>query len=124
MVFDITSTDSAYEFFNSFLGYSGSEWIDKVILECDDDIDVFVEQYSKEIALKDINSMRFAAFHITTSNDDCAEIKTFGIRSLRDVLSFDSDLNRFLKGKDLHFNLVENTLLFMGKTYDVDYSHC
>lgn len=123
MIFDITSPDSAFDFFNSFMGFSKYEWIDKILIECRGDIDLFIEKNIEQIASKDVSSCKYVAIHITTSNDDCSEIKSFGLKSLREVLSSDTELNRFLKGKGLHFDLINNALSYCDKKYDIDYSH-
>ena len=124
MDFDIIRADSARKFFNDFMGFSNFEWIEKIIVDCNSDIDLFIEKHIEHIANKDISSVRFTGFHLTTVKDECAEIKQLGLKSLRDVLSSDSDLCGFLLERGICFDMSRNILNYNGKEYDVDYSHC
>jgi len=123
MNFDITTPDKAYEFFNRAMMFDNGEWIDKVILECNGDIEVFIQNNINQIAFIDIATLKFTAFHLTTSSDGCSEIKKSGLMGLRDVLSSDTELNRFLRDKELIFNIPKNKLCFRDKEYDIDYTH-
>jgi len=120
--FDITCADAAHEFFNSFMGFSSDEWIDKVMRDYNDDVDLFIENHTEQIIKNDVHSVKFIGFHITTVKDECAEIKQFGLRSLRYVLASDSDLSRFLLEKGLRFDMIGNFLIYDGKKHDVEYS--
>jgi hypothetical protein len=105
------------------MGFTNDEWIDKVILDFNDDIDLFIENHVEQIVNQDICSIRFIGFHLSTVKDECAEIKQYGLRSLREVLSMDSDLSRFLLKKGLRFDVARNILIYDGIEHDVDYAH-
>ena len=93
VTFDVTSSDSAYDFLLDTLGLKPDELIMEYLVECDGDVDLFVEK--NEYRLEDLclQDVHFIGFHVTASLDDCNEIKANGIRDLQYVLSHDTMLD-------------------------------
>lgn len=70
---------------------------------------------------RDISKMRFNAFHITGSLDDCVEIKNFGLKNLQLVLSSDTDLSRVLHESGLWIDIMSRELNYLGYRISIDY---
>lgn len=121
MYYDIINPDASYDWLLDTLQIKGFEFIDSYVIECHSDSDEFCEKYSTGIEQIDIESLEMVAFQVTTSSDECAEIKKYGLRNLQWVLSNDTNLCRFLKDNNISFD-IENRLLYIGDTaYDIDY---
>lgn len=121
MYYDITNPDASYDWLLDTLQIKGFEFIDSYVIECHSDSDEFCEKYSMGIEQIDIENLEMVAFQVTTSSDECAEIKKYGLRNLQWVLSNDTNLCRFLKDNNISFD-IENRLLYIGDTaYDIDY---
>lgn len=121
--FDVTSSDSAYGFLLDTLGLQPGELIMEYLVECGRDIDLFLERNGHRLDKLDIQDVRFVAFHVTGSLDDCAEIKESGIRNLQYVLSHDTMLSKLLKRGEITFD-IENRIMYVGgKSFDIDYEH-
>ena len=123
VTFDVTSSDSAYDFLLDTLGLKPDELIMEYLVECDGDVDLFVEK--NEYRLEDLclQDVHFIGFHVTASLDDCNEIKANGIRDLQYVLSHDTMLSRFLKLGGIQFD-IENCLMYInGQRFDIDFEN-
>ena len=82
---------------------------------------LFYNKYRSLIDKLDVENIEMVAFHVTTCNDECAEIKKNGLQNLQWVLSNDTALCRFLKEYDISFD-IESKLMYIGGTaFDVDY---
>jgi len=121
--FDVTSSDNAYGFLLDTLGLQPGELIMEYLVECGRDIDLFLERNGNRLDEFDIQDVRFVAFHVTGSLDDCAEIKETGIQNLQYVLSHDTMLSRLLKRGDITFDVENRIMCVSGKTFDIDYEH-
>ena len=86
--YDVTTKDTAIHFLLDSLGfkYYGELWME-YFNNCNQDLDEFWVRNHNRIDPIDINDVRFVAFHVTGSLDDCKEIKATGIRNLQYVLS-------------------------------------
>lgn len=123
MNYDIRTPDLAFETFHKLMSYKNGEFINRVVLECSNDLDVFIQQNIDYIKSLDISNLRFIGFHVTTSTDFCSDIRSNGIRSLRKVLSEKNALSNFLLDYGLEFDMSRNLMIYNGKIYDVNYSN-
>lgn len=123
IIFDIMSSDSAYGFLLDTLGLQPGELIMEYLVECDRDIDLFLERNGHRLDKLDIQDVRFVAFHVTGSLDDCQEIKESGIRNLQYVLSHDTMLSSLLRRGDITFDIENRIMCVNGRTFDIDYEH-
>lgn len=80
--YDITTSNKAFEFLLDELGFCSEDLIMEFYVNCNNDIELFWERNKHHIENIDINQVRFVAFHVTGSLDDCCEINTFGVRNL------------------------------------------
>lgn len=123
VIFDITTPDLAYSFLLDTLGFQPGELIMEYRVECDSDMDLFWERNKKRLESLNIYDVRFVAFHVTGSLDDCREIKECGIRNLQYVLSHNTMLSRLLKNCGIQFDIENRIMLIDGKEYNVDYDY-
>jgi len=121
--FDITTADNAFGFLLDTLGLQPGELIMEYLVECGRDIDLFLERNRHRLDELDIHDVRFVAFHVTGSLDDCQEIKENGIRNLQYVLSHNTALSRLLKCDDITFDIEHRKMCINGRDFDVDYDH-
>ena len=71
----------------------------------------------------DIFNVRFIAFHVTASLDNCQEIKDNGIRDLQYVLSHNTKLSQELNQCGIKFD-IDNRIMFIdGTEYNIDYDY-
>ncbi len=103
--FDITTSNTAYEFFTDVLNFNSDELVMEYVVECERDSETFWERNKSKIAFLDLNELTFVAFHVIGSLDDCHEIIETGIQNLQYVLSNDTMLNRFLKNCNIEFDI-------------------
>ena len=90
-------------------------------MECHRDSGDFCDKYRTEIEKIEIEKLEMIAFQVTSSSDECADIKKYGLRNLQWVLSNDTNLSRFLKDKHIKFD-INNKLMYIGDTaYDINY---
>lgn len=82
LVFDISTPDLAYEWLQKVLSILGEELIDDYILKFNKNLDCFMDKHLDALQAIDINSIEFAAFHVTSNSNQCDEIKQHGIRNL------------------------------------------
>lgn len=121
MYYDITNPDESYYWLHEALQIKQDEFIDTYIIECNNNFDVFYEKYLPIVDKIDIENLEIVAFHVTSSIDECADIKKYGLHNLQWVLSNDTNLNRFLQNNNIRFD-IESKVMYIGDTaYDVDY---
>lgn len=95
MLYDISTSDNARSWLCDTLKVTGRE----IILDYakyQNDLDCFNEKYFKEIVDIDIENLEIVAFQVTTSDNECEDIKKNGLRNLKWVLSNDTVMNNFL----------------------------
>lgn len=125
MIFDIRTPKKARCFIEDFLKINSATLNEEYSLNCRCDFDEFWSRWKDHIDKIDINDIEFRAFHVTTNNDNCSEIRTNGIKNLQLVLSEDTKLKRFLEERGIRFN-IENKQLYADKIsvepFDIDYN--
>lgn len=121
MYYDITNPDASYYWLHESLHIKKHEFIENYVIECHNDFDTFYEKYHSIIDNIDIENLEIVAFQVTSSSNECADIKKYGLHNLQWILSNDTDLNRFLKENDIIFD-IKSKLMYIGDIcYDVDY---
>lgn len=121
MYYDITNPDTSYDWLLDTLQIKGFEFIDSYVIGCNSESDEFCEKYHSRLEQIDIENLEMVAFQVTSSSDECAEIKKYGLRNLQWVLSKDTNLSRFLKENKIRFD-IESRLMYIDDTaYDIDY---
>lgn len=119
--FNITTADAAYRFLLNTLDFYAGDLIIEFLVNSDRNVDTFVERNMYRMKNLDIDHIRFIAYHVTASLDDCMEIKATGIRNLQYVLSHDTMLSRFLKFGGIQFD-IENRMMLVDDTgINIDY---
>jgi len=91
------------------------------IVECGKDLELFWERNKSKFDSLDIHDVRFVAFHVTGSLDDCDEIQKHGIGNLQYVLSCDTTLSKLLGKCDIHFDIESRTMIIGKAKYNIDY---
>lgn len=121
--YDITTSNKAFEFLLNELGFCSEDLIMEFHVNCNNDIELFWERNKHHIENIDINQVRFVAFHVTGSLDDCSEINTFGIRNLQYVLSHNTKLSCLLKECGISFNIEKRTMSIGNTIYNIDFDY-
>ena len=120
--YDITTPDKAYEFLTN-LGFTDQQLVNEFLLECKKDSNVFAERNIAILDTIDIFNVRFIAFHVTASLDNCQEIKDNGIRDLQYVLSHQTKLTRGLELSGIKID-IDNCILYINdNAYNIDYNY-
>ena len=121
--FDITSSDAAYRFLLDALDIYAGNLIMEYTVECNNDEERFWERNKHRLKHFDVHDVRFVAFHVTGSLDDCCEIRQSGIRNLQYVLSHSTILSRLLHESGISFD-VDSRIMRIGEVeYNVDYDY-
>lgn len=121
LIFDIRTPDSAFEFIQDFFKITGSEFIDKYIIECNHSIDEFWDKHLEYIDSVDIDSLKYKVLHITSNWNECSEIKSSGIKNLQKVLSEQNELSSLLLKYGIRFDVDNKVLIVQNKTINIDY---
>lgn len=121
MVYDIASSNSAYEWVLQVLGITGEEFIEKYIVDFQKDAEEFMEHYLEKIEAIDINKLEIVVLHVTSNSDECRAIKKSGICDLKKVLSGSSELKSFLEENDVLFDIENKKMILDGQKYSIDY---
>lgn len=121
MDFDLRTTDSAYYFVLDVLGYTGEQFIDDYIVECNRDYELLWSKHYNQLKHIDSNKIRIWSFHITGSLDHCKSIQEEGLRNLHYALSVDSKMAQMFRKYNLEFDVENKMMYFEGVSYNVDY---
>lgn len=121
--FDVTSSDNAYGFLLDTLGLQPGELVMEYLVECNGDVDLFLERNRYRLNDLDIQDVHYVAFHVTASLDNCREIKENGIRDLQYVLSHNTMLTRMLNCGDINFDIKNCLMCVNGRHVNIDYEY-
>lgn len=119
--FDITNPDVSYEWLHTVLDIKKGDLVSEYILDCNNDFDIFFEKHVLEIKNMDIKQLELVVIHVTTNNDNCAEIKKNGLRDLKKVLQEENELNTFLSEHGVQFDIATKRMYINDVDYDIDY---
>lgn len=120
MLYDISTSDNAHSWLCDTLKVTGRE----IILDYakyQNDLDGFNKKYFKEIVDIDIENLEIVAFQVTTSDDECEDIKKNGLRNLKWVLSNDTGMNNYLSKYGIRVDVDNRSLYTAGDTYNIEY---
>lgn len=122
LIFDITNSESAFEFLKGFL-HIDPERIMKFITSNPKDYYVsdFIEV--NNINLKDlsINDVEMVVVHVTTNNDDCESIKKYGLLNLQQALTMNTPLKKHLKKNGIEFDIYNNIISLNSEFRELKY---
>lgn len=121
MIFDLRTTQSAFEFVQSFMSMSSTEFIVDYLINCERDFDQFWKKHFKEIDAIGIDDLKIFAFHVTATSDHCEEIKLNGLINLQAVLSTNTRLKHMLEECGIIFDIKEKRIIANGRLIDIDY---
>jgi len=121
MIFDVRTQEAATNFIYALTGMNAREFVDEYVIECNRDFEEFWERNEARIDMVDISDLKIIGFHVVSSLDDCAEIREKGLWNLQRVLTEDTNLNRVLGQYGLTFDVVNCTMTYKGKTWDIEY---
>ena len=93
------------------------------IVECNKDLETFWKEHFERLETVDITDLRIIAFHITATQDECAEIKESGLINLQKVLSKDTKLKELLASYDSTFDIPTRTITAMDRVINISYDH-
>lgn len=120
MIFDISTPDSAFQFVQDFFNITGSEFIDKYIIESNSNIDEFWDRHLVYIDSIKIDRLKYKVLHVTSNWDECSEIKANGIKNLQKVLSEQTVLSSLLLKYGVRFDVGNKVV--SGGMYSTAYS--
>ena len=123
MIYDITSSDNAYNWVLEFFDINDNELIEQYILECNSDYDVFIDKQLEKVKQWDLETTDFAVIHVTSSDNECEDIKQNGIINLQEVLSKDTKLKKIFSEYGIQFDINEKLMIIGDKKYNVDYDY-
>lgn len=121
MIYDITNPNASYNWLYKVLNIKKGSFIKEYCLSCNSDLDLFSKKYMTEINNIDLEKMEFMVFHVTTNDDECDEIKKFGLCDLKWVLKNNTKLNSFLIKHGIRFDIDARKMYVDNKEYSVDY---
>lgn len=126
MIFDIRTTEYAQQTLVNITGVPISVWQQYLGQENNYKyVDYLVEDViNKHGQLpKDYRDFEFIYFHITTSANACSSFRKHGVLDLQQsYLCEDSELKMFLESHGIHIDLIEETLAYKEKIFDITYN--
>lgn len=112
IIYDLSTIDTCMQFLTT-ITKRNREDIDNFLrlqekepYSYDDVLEDFLNTLQVNLEEMNVEDITFAGIHITTNNDNCASIKKYGLLNLRQALTMDTPIKRFLKdwGIQFHFN--------------------
>lgn len=121
MYYDITNPNASYDWLLEALQLEDYQLGEMYVEECQRKFKIFYERYQDIIEKIDIANLEIVAFQVTSSSDECNDIRKYGLHNLQWVLNNDTGLNRCLKESGIIFD-IENKLMYIENTdYNIDY---
>lgn len=121
MIYDISTPVSAFQFIQKCLNITCSDFMNEYVIECNNDFDIFWNKRKDNLALLDIENLKYKGLHVTSNWNECVEIKKNGLRDLKLVLSEDTNLKKFLQDYGVKFDIKGKTLFIDNRRIDIDY---
>lgn len=120
MIYDIKTPDSACQFVQDFFNVSASEFINQYSNKCQNDFELFWDWNLEYINSTDISKLKYTVFHITSSVDNCNDIRRDGLKNLQAVLSEENRLTSLLSEYGVKIDVQKRELLVGNKTFSID----
>lgn len=128
MIFDIRTSEYAVQTLTTLTRVPTQIWETYVGREREYECtDALVEEVISEHGeLPDsINNFVFVYFHITTSANQCASIRKYGVLDLKKAYSCQSsELRKFLDQHEIYINLEKAELEYRGQLFKIPYGIC
>ncbi len=128
LIYDIRTSDNAFKTLVNLTGVPYNIWADYYLRSNDyrnDDelvLDVVETHGNLTSTYKD---WLFVYFHITTSANNCASIKKYGVMDLRQsYMCQESELRNFLDEHNIEIDLDAHTLRHNETIHDISYNDC
>lgn len=117
---DLTNLNSALQ--------SLAELIDVPVLELEifiyknlngeeDLIEKILQRYDVNLNSISIKKLFFKVLHVTTSNDECYEIKKYGLLNLQEAIKQDTYISRYLKAKGIKIDFDNELIIYKDIAY-------
>lgn len=121
MLFDIRTHASAINFLQEFLQTDFASIEYEYIVEDNLDFNIFWAKWLDQISSISIDEIKYLAFHVTSSSNDCLEIKSNGIKNLQSVLSEKTNLKSKLQEYGVRFDIENKLLFYRQQEINIDY---
>lgn len=121
LYFDLRTPNSAYKFLLDFLGMTGEDFVMDYIVKCNKDFETFWRKQFDRLEAVNVTDIRIMAFHITATQDECAEMKKHGLINLQKVLSGDTQLKALLSNYGITFNIPKRIIIANDKAININY---
>lgn len=121
MYYDITNPNASYAWLLEVLQLEDNQLGEMHIEECPSEFEIFYERYQDVIEKIDIENLEIVAFQVTSSRNECNDIKKYGLHNLQWVLNNDTDLNRCLKESGIFFDIEKKFMYIKNTEYNIDY---
>ena len=127
-VFDIRNSSAALKTLCNLTSVPKNIWEQFVGTEreyryTDDLVEYVVDTYGK--MPQNYRDWEFVYIHITTSANNCAGFRKYGILDLQEsYLCDESELRIFLEQNNIYIDLHKRNLIYKGKSYDITYGKC
>lgn len=126
MVFDIRTSEYAQNTLTKLTGVPLSIWEGYLGRENEYKyVDYLVEDVINSYGQlpNDYRDFEFRYFHVTTSANECAAIKKYGLLDLKQAYFCpDSELRIFLENHNVNIDIAEQVLTHNGNEYDISYA--
>ncbi len=116
--YDMTTYDSSIKSLAQFTGISEADIQNYILINEDYSADHFISEFGIDENQLLHNDLWLASLHVTTNNDECASLKTYGLMNLKQTISLDTALGRYLNDCGVQFDLAHRRVHYKGKTFD------
>ncbi len=121
MIYDITTIDAAYNTIKRLLNIQPRDLRNYLNDKKDKDFSDFIEKYNAKIEQINLQNLKLVVMHITSSIDDCVDIRKYGIKNLQWVLSNETKLSKFLEKEGIIFDINQGKMFVNDKEYNIKY---
>ncbi|MEN1990224.1 hypothetical protein [Paenibacillus hubeiensis] len=118
-IFDMTNRDALMQSLCNYFGLSEEQIKDLVLINDDVSLELFCETNDiMEEQLKRTD-LYIASYHSTTNMDQCASIQKLGLLNLREALTQDTPLAKYIQEHGVIFDLENITVSRHGTVFDL-----
>lgn len=120
---DLTNLNSALQSLAELINLPALEleiFIYKNLNGEEDLVEKILQRYDVNLNSISIKKLFFKVLHVTTSNDECYEIKKYGLLNLQEAIKQDTYISRYLKEKGISVDFDNKFILYKGVVYKMD----
>lgn len=123
MVFDYRTPDTAYQGLLDTFSMTGMEFHDELYNPSNPagDFKYFCTTHKDRIHELDTSDLKFKINHLTSSSNECSDIKHYGLRNLQWVLSNRTELSSFLNDHGIQIDCTRKILIYKQSEYSIEY---